>query len=145
MAAKIKTEPELTKLFHSISVIELIATCMAKKALSYHLPREKFAELAFDTTLTSNAHHFVTVHLTSKFKFEDNPGPCNWTFEFSFLTNVVKADGTIRVYRSVGPDFPPAVNLTNGGFVEGRCEFSQQKLDALVRELAGDSPLGAGM
>ena len=136
MAAIIKTEPELTKLFHSISAIERIATGMAKKALSFHLTREKFAELAFDTTLTSNAHHFITVRLTTKFKFEDNPGPCNWTFEFSFLTNIIKADGTIHVYRSVGPDFPPAVNLMKGGFVEGRCEFSQKKLDALVRELA---------
>ena len=145
MAAKIKTEPELTKLFHSISVIELIATCMAKKALSYHLTREKFAELAFDTTLTSNAHHFITVRLTSKFKFEDNPGPCNWTFEFSFLTNIPTADGTIRVYRSVGPDFPPANNLSNGGYVEGRCPFAQAKLDALVRELAGNTPLASGM
>lgn len=145
MAAKIKTEQELVKLFDAISTIEFIATCMAKTALSCHLSRERFAELAFDTTLASNAHHFITVRLTSKFKFEDNPGPCNWTFEFSFLTDVVKADGTIRVYRSVGPDFPPANNLTAGGFVEGRCKFSQEKLDALVRELAGDSPLGAGM
>ena len=136
MAAKIKTEQELVKLFDAISTVEFIATCMAKKALSCHLSREKFAELAFDTTLTSNAHHFVTVRLTTKFKFEGTPGPCNWTFEFSFLTNVVKADGTIRVYRSVGPDFPPAVNLMKGGFVEGRCQFSQEKLDMLVRELA---------
>lgn len=136
MTAKIKTESELAKLFHSIDTIELIATRMAKKALSCHLPREKFAELAFDTTLTSNAHHFITVCLASKFRFEDNPGPCNWTFEFSFLTNVVKADGTIRVYRSVGPGFPPANNLATGGFVEGRCQFSQEKLDALVSELA---------
>ena len=136
MAAKIKTEQELVKLFDYISTVEFIVACMAKKALSYHLSREKFAELAFDTTLTSNAHHFVTVRLTTKFKFEDTPGPCNWTFEFSFLTNVATADGTIRVYRSVGPDFPPAANLMKGGFVEGRCEFSQEKLDALVRELA---------
>lgn len=136
MAAKIKTEPELAKLFHSISTIEFIATSMAKKALTPYLSSERYAELEFDATLTSNAHHFITVRLTTKFKFEADLGPCNWTFEFSFLTNVVKADGTIRVYRSVGPDFPPAVNLMKGGFVEGRCQFSQEKLDALVRELA---------
>lgn len=136
MAAKIKTEPELARLFDSIRTIEFIVTSMAKKALSYHLPAEKFAELAFDTMLTSNVHHFITVRLTTKFKFEDGPGPCNWTFEFSFLTSMVQADGTVHVYRSVGPDFPPAANLMKGGFVEGRCQFSQEKLDALVRELA---------
>ena len=126
MATKSTMRKTLAKAFDSIDEVE--GTCV-----SMILPEELRSTLEFDTELHSNRSRFITVSVSTKYP---GYGPVNWFFEFSFLTNITEADGTVHVKCAANSDFPPAYTYKPDGYMEGRCKFSQQKLGALVRHIA---------